>query len=93
LAFAAVRKQIDAAPSPRTPGRFALADIEALKKSFIQGGFKDIRIDMLQITFVFDSPESYIRFHQQITAPIHAMLANHAEEVKKRVWDSITEVI
>jgi hypothetical protein len=64
LAFATVRKQIDAPPPPpRTPGPFALADAEALKKSFIQGGFKDIRIDMLQITFDFDSPESYTRFH------------------------------
>jgi ubiquinone/menaquinone biosynthesis C-methylase UbiE len=64
LVFATVRKQIDAPPQPpKTPGSFALADAEALKKSFIQGGFKDIRIDMLQITFDFDSPESYIRFH------------------------------
>jgi ubiquinone/menaquinone biosynthesis C-methylase UbiE len=94
LAFATVRNQIDApAPPPGTPGPFALADAEALKQSFIQAGFKDIRIDMLQITFDFDSPESYTRFHQQITAPIHAMLANHTEEVKKRSWDSITEVI
>jgi enediyne biosynthesis protein CalE5 len=94
LAFATVRKQMDApAPQPATPGPFALADIETLKKSFIQAGFKDIRIDMFQITFDFDSPESYTRFHQQITAPLHAMLANHSEEVKKRAWDSITEVI
>jgi ubiquinone/menaquinone biosynthesis C-methylase UbiE len=92
LAFATVRKHIDAsAPSPGTPGPFALADAEALKKLFIQAGFKDIRIDNLHITFDFDSPESYTRFHQQITAPIHAMLANHTEEVKKWAWDSITE--
>jgi hypothetical protein len=26
-------------------------------------------------------------------APIHAMLANHAEEVKKQAWNSITEAV
>jgi ubiquinone/menaquinone biosynthesis C-methylase UbiE len=94
LAFSTVRKQIDApAPPPRTPGPFALADAEALKQSFSQAGFKDIRIEMLQTTYSFDSPESFTRMHQQVTAPIHAMLANHTEEVKKQAWNSITEAV
>jgi ubiquinone/menaquinone biosynthesis C-methylase UbiE len=94
LAFATVRNEINApAPPPGTPGPFALADMEALKRSFSQAGFKDIETDIFQITFDFDSPESYTRFHQQITAPIHAMLASHTEEVKKRAWNSITEAV
>ena len=94
LAFATVRKQINApAPPPETPGPFALADVEALKRSFSQAGFKDIRIETLQTTFSFDSPESFTRMHQQVTAPITAMLANHTEEVKNRAWNSITEAV
>jgi ubiquinone/menaquinone biosynthesis C-methylase UbiE len=94
LAFATVRKQINApAPPPGTPGPFALADVEALKRSFSQAGFKDIRIETLQTTFSFDSPESFTRMHQQVTAPITAMLANHTEEVKNRAWNSITEAV
>src|SRR5215212_6958029 len=46
LAFASVRKQVNApAPPPRTPGPFALADAEALKQLFSQAGFKDIKVD------------------------------------------------
>jgi ubiquinone/menaquinone biosynthesis C-methylase UbiE len=94
LAFASVRKQINApAPPPGTPGPFALADIEALKQSFSQAGFKDIKIDTFQITFEFDSPESYTKLHQQTATRIHAMLANQTEEVKKHVWNSITEAV
>jgi enediyne biosynthesis protein CalE5 len=94
LAFASVRKRINApAPPPTTPGPFALADIEDLKESFNQAGFKDIKTDTFQVTFEFDSPENYTRFHQQITAPIHATLASHTEEVKKRAWNSITEAV
>jgi hypothetical protein len=94
LAFASVRKQINApAPPTTTPGPFALADIEALKQSFSQAGFKDIKTDTFQVIFEFHSPENYTRFHQQNTAPIHAMLASHIEEVKKRAWNSITEAV
>jgi ubiquinone/menaquinone biosynthesis C-methylase UbiE len=94
LAFASVRKQINApAPPPGTPGPFALADIEALKQLFSQAGFKDIKVDTFQITFEFDSPESYTKHIQQTATRIHEMLANHAEEVKKQTWDSITEAV
>jgi enediyne biosynthesis protein CalE5 len=64
LAFASVRKQINApAPLPGEPSPFALADMEALKQSFSQAGFRDIKTDIFQITFEFDSPESYTRLH------------------------------
>ncbi len=75
------------------PGPFALADVETLKRLFSEAGFKDIEIDIFQITIQFDSPESYTRAHQQINAPIHAMLAKYTDEVKNRVWNSITEAV
>jgi ubiquinone/menaquinone biosynthesis C-methylase UbiE len=94
LAFASVRKQINApAPPSGTPGPFALAEVEALKQSFSQAGFKDIKIDTFQITFEFDSPESYTKLHQQTATRIHAMLANQTEEVKMQAWNSITEAV
>jgi ubiquinone/menaquinone biosynthesis C-methylase UbiE len=94
LAFASVRKQINApTPPPGEPGPFALADIEALKLSFSEAGLKDIKTDTFQITFEFDSPESYTKLHQQTATRIHAMLANHTEEVKKQAWNSITEAV
>jgi ubiquinone/menaquinone biosynthesis C-methylase UbiE len=92
LAFASVRKQINAtAPPPGTPGPFALADIETLKQLFSQAGFKDIKVETFQITFEFDSPESYTKHIQQTATRIHEMLANQAEDIKKQAWDSITD--
>jgi enediyne biosynthesis protein CalE5 len=94
LAFPIVRKQLNApAPPPGAPGPFALADVKALKQSFSQAGFKDIKTDIFQITLEFDSPESYTRAQQQSNAPIHAMLAKYTEEVKNHVWNSITEAV
>jgi enediyne biosynthesis protein CalE5 len=94
LAFGTARKQINAPPPPPgTPGPFALADAGTLKQLFSQAGFKDIKVETLQITFEFDSPESYTKHIQQTATRIHEMLANHAEEVKKQTWDSITEAV
>jgi ubiquinone/menaquinone biosynthesis C-methylase UbiE len=94
LPMSTVRKQINApAPPPGTPGPFALADVEALRGSFAQAGFKDVRAQTLNITFSFDSPDSFTKFHQQIAAPIQAMLANQTEERKRQVWNSVTEAV
>jgi ubiquinone/menaquinone biosynthesis C-methylase UbiE len=94
LAFSSVRKQLNIpAPPPGAPGPFALADIDTLKHLFSEAGFKDIKIYTFQITFEFDSPESYTKLHQQTATRIHAMLASHADEVKKHVWNSITEAV
>jgi ubiquinone/menaquinone biosynthesis C-methylase UbiE len=94
LAFATVRKQLNI-PDPQSgaPGTFALADVETLKQLFSQAGFNDIKIDTLRTTFEFDSPESYTRAHQQTNAPINVMLAKYSDEVKSRVWNSITEAV
>ena len=94
MAFATVRKQLNIPdPPPGAPGPFALADVENLKGLFSEAGLKDIKIDIFQITFEFDSPESYTRAHQQTNAPINAMLAKYTNEVKNQVWNSITEAV
>lgn len=94
LAFSTVMKEINApAPQPGTPGPFALADSEALKQSFIQAGFKDVRIQIIHITIAFVSGESYTRFQQQIAAPLQAMLAGQTEEKRKQVWDAVADAV
>ena len=94
LAFSTVRNQINAPlPQPGTPGPFALADTETLKRLFSQAGFKDIKVETVQITFEFDSPESYTKHIQQTATRAHEMMANQTEEVKKHAWNSITEAV
>jgi ubiquinone/menaquinone biosynthesis C-methylase UbiE len=94
LAFATVRKQLKI-PDPQAgaPGAFALADVTALKRFFSEAGFKDINIDTFQITFEFDTPESYTRAHQHTNAPLNAMLAKRDDDMKNRVWNSIIEAV
>jgi ubiquinone/menaquinone biosynthesis C-methylase UbiE len=94
LAFSTVRKEIKAPPPPAgTPGPFALADIEALKQSFIQAGFNDVRVQTIYVTITFESAGSYTKFQQQVTAPIQAMLSSQTDEKKKQVWEAVTDAV
>ncbi|HEV8386990.1 MAG TPA: hypothetical protein VGQ03_05150, partial [Nitrososphaera sp.] len=89
-----VRKEIKAPPPPAgTPGPFALADIEALKQSFIQAGFNDVRVQTIYVTITFESAGSYTKFQQQVTAPIQAMLSSQTDEKKKQVWEAVTDAV
>jgi SAM-dependent methyltransferase len=94
LAFSTVRKQINAPPPPPgSLGPFSLADPEALKRTFAEAGFKDIRVESFSITFSFESAESYTKFQQAVTAPIQAMLSNQTEEKRKQAWDAVTDAV
>ena len=94
VAFSTVRKQINAPPPPPgTLGPFSLADSEALKSSFTEAGFKDVRVETFPVTFSFESAETYTRFQQAVTAPIQAMLANQTDEKKKQAWDAVTDAV
>jgi ubiquinone/menaquinone biosynthesis C-methylase UbiE len=91
-AFATARKVIGAPPPPAgTPGPFSLADAEALKSHFTQAGFQDVRAETLSITFRFGSAEQFTAFHQDIAAPIKAMIAGQSPDMQKKVWDAVTE--
>ncbi len=92
-AFSTVRRYVGTAQTANIPGPFSLADADALQRSFIQAGFRDVRIEKLTVTFSFDSPESYTRFNQAIAAPIHAMISRQTEERKREIWQAITQAV
>jgi hypothetical protein len=64
-----------------------------LSNALLESGFKDVAIEKMNVTFTFDSPEEYTRFHQAIAAPVHAMLANEAQERKEEIWKAVTKTV
>jgi ubiquinone/menaquinone biosynthesis C-methylase UbiE len=92
LAIDTARKEINI-PTPAfgTPGPFSLADVNILKKYFINCGFKDINIERVIVTFEFDSAEDYTKFTQDIAAPVNALLVNQTLEHKEKIWKAVTK--
>jgi ubiquinone/menaquinone biosynthesis C-methylase UbiE len=44
-----------------------------------------------QVTFQFESPEDFTTYIRAISAPIRAMIEQHAGEAQEEAWDAITQ--
>ena len=75
------------------PGTCSLDDEYVLKQALLESGFKDVATESVNVNFAFSSAQDYTRFHQAVTAPVHAMLANETQERKEKIWDTVTAEI
>jgi hypothetical protein len=88
-----VRQELHLPPPPAgIPGPFSLADLNELRNSLIQAGFKDIRSENIQVTFEFDSAEDFVSFTKE-TAPINLMLTNETEKRREETWKAVTNQV
>jgi len=78
-------------PSAGSPGPFKLADIVTLENSFIESGFRNIKIETVNLRFRFNSANDFVNFHRAINAPIHGMLKNQSIEKQEEVWKGIAD--
>jgi SAM-dependent methyltransferase len=87
LSLSTVRKQLNIpAPPPNVPSPFSLADVDMFTSTLSQAGFGDINHEIVEVTFEFNSPEDYVRYTQDISAPIKLMLANETEMRREEIW-------
>jgi len=80
-------------PPTEVPGPFSLADFNKLKIFLLQAEFKDIKSENIRVTFEFDSAEDYVRFTQDIAAPVNMMLANETSEKKDEIWNLVADKV
>jgi SAM-dependent methyltransferase len=78
-------------PPPGTPGPLSRPTAEAISGLLEGGGFSDIEVEELEVTFVYESPEQYTEYVQGIAAPVVAMISAQPMDVQSDAWDAITE--
>jgi hypothetical protein len=78
-------------PSPKVPGPFSLSDENMLKNSFIKSGFRGVSVERVNVTFEFDSAETYTSFIQETSASFYALLTNETQEKRKEILKAVTE--
>jgi SAM-dependent methyltransferase len=78
-------------PPPGTPGPLSRPTPDAIGGLLEGGGFSDVQVEELEVTFPFDSPEEYVAYTKAIAAPIVAMISPHPEEVQRETWQAITD--
>jgi SAM-dependent methyltransferase len=85
-------KRLDLPPPPAgTPGPLSRPTHAAIGGLLEGGGFSDVAVEQDEVTFEFDSPEQFTAYIQAISAPIRAMIEQHAGEAQEEAWDAITQ--
>ncbi len=79
-------------PPPRagTPGPLSRPTPAAIGGLLEAGGFSEVTVEQDEVTYEFDSPEQFTAYVRAISAPIRAMIEQHAGEAQEEAWDAIT---
>jgi SAM-dependent methyltransferase len=80
-------------PPPGTPGPLSRPTPEAIGGLLDGGGFEDVRVEEIEVTFDWDSPEEFTTFVREIAPPITALMGDASDDEKAATWDAITEAV
>jgi SAM-dependent methyltransferase len=90
--MATVRKLLELPPPPPdTPGPLSRPTPGAIGGLLAGGGFTDIEVDELEVTFEYDSVEEFTRSVQELVPPVANLVKSHPPEVQQRVWQAVTD--
>ena len=80
-------------PSPPagTPGPLSRPTPAAIGGLLAGGGFSNVTVEENEVTFAFDSPEHFTAYVRAISAPIRAMIEQHAGAAQEEAWQAITK--
>ena len=78
-------------PPPGTPGPLSRPTPEAIGGLLEGGGFSDVEVEELEVTFPLESAEEYTAYTKAIVAPLVAMISAHPEEIQRETWQAITD--
>lgn len=92
LATRVIASQVQmSAPPPGVPNLFSLADTNKLENSLARAGFRDIHIDIVIVTFEFESGKEYCSYCQAVSTSARIALSKETEERKEDVWRKVAE--
>ena len=85
-------QRLEVPPPPAgTPGPLSRPTPAAIGALLAGGGFSDVAVEEAEVIFRFDSPEHFTAYIKAISAPIRAMIEQHAGAAQDEAWDAITQ--
>jgi ubiquinone/menaquinone biosynthesis C-methylase UbiE len=87
-------QRLDASPPPPgTPGPLSRPTPEALGGLLEAAGFSEVETEEADVTFEWESPETFTLFIKEIAPPISSLIAPHPKDVQDATWAAITEAV
>jgi SAM-dependent methyltransferase len=92
LPMATVMKLLEVPPPPPgTPGPMSRPTPAAIGGLLEGGGFSDVEVDELEVTFEYESAEEFTRSVRALAPPITNLVKPHPPEVQQQVWQAVTD--
>lgn len=73
-----------------TPGPLSRPTPAAIGGLLEGGGFSNVAVERAEVIYEFDSPARFTAYIRAISAPIRAMIEQHAGDAQEEAWDAIT---
>ena len=78
-------------PPPGRPGPMSRPTRDAIGGLLEGGGFSDVEVEELEITFEYESAEEFTRSVRELVPPITNLVTSHPAEVQANVWQAVTD--
>jgi ubiquinone/menaquinone biosynthesis C-methylase UbiE len=79
------------APPPGAPSPLKLADTRPLERALANAGFKDIRVEPINVRFKFDSPEAFTEQRRAMSTPFRTMLEKQTPELQRKIVNALND--
>jgi SAM-dependent methyltransferase len=78
-----------APPPPGTPNPMSLADTSILERALTGAGFRDFKVEPMNVTFEFDSPEKFLESRKDISYDFRTAMASQPPERQRRLEELV----
>jgi hypothetical protein len=78
-------------PPPGAPGPLKLADTGPLERALSAAGFKEVRVDPINVRFQFPSPQAFAEQRRAVSSPFRALMARLEPELQQRIMDALAD--
>jgi ubiquinone/menaquinone biosynthesis C-methylase UbiE len=78
-------------PPPGAPGPLKLAEPKPLERALAAAGFKEVRIEPLNVRFEFESPTAFAEQRRAVSAAFRIMLSKLTPELQQRILDTLAD--
>jgi SAM-dependent methyltransferase len=78
-----------APPPPGTPNPMILADTSILERALTSAGFRDFKVEPMNVTFEFDSPEKFLESRKDISYDFRTAMAAQPPEMQRKLEEVV----
>lgn len=79
------------APQAGAPGPFSLADVEMLRRTFTEAGFRQVFAEYMPVAFEAPSAQAYMELTRDLSAPTVALVEEQPEERRIQIWGAVRD--